>query len=422
MISQDDIPEGWEINNLGEFIESNGVFLTDGDWIEKDDMDEDGQIGIVQLGQIERGKLLFDDVSRYITRDWAENNNCTIAKAGDIVISRMSPVLGGAIVPEHADDFVVPVDAMIARGLKSPTKEYLTHYLNCPYSIQFGEHISKGATRTRVSQSDARELPVPVPPLDEQECIVQAVEGRLERVEQLEKSVENVGRLANEYEDSLLSYLLTGRNLYQEEAPESEDWFGQIPEDWEIKELREIGSRVSSMTEPESGDTYNLYSFDSVDNVSGYYEVDGGEIGSRKRELDGGEVMISRLNPRINRVQKVDEEHKYPPIASSEFVVIDIEDYVNKDYVYEYLRNPILQERLTNHVTGSTGSRSRVGFDFVMDSNIPVPPKNVQQEIVDNIRRVDFGKLEKSYSDVSNLFDEYRNSVLSHAFTGGFDC
>lgn len=263
---------------------------------------------------------------------------------------------------------------------------------------------------------------LPVPPLNEQERIVEAVEERLERVERLEKSVEGIGRLAEEYEDSLLSYVFTGRSFNQEKMSDGGEWFKQIPENWEVRELGEIGRRISSMTDPESGKIYSLYSFDSVDDGSGYYEVDGGEIGSRKRKLSGGEVMISRLNPRINRVQKIETEHEHPPIASSEFVAIDVENYVTREYLHEYLRNPILRKRLINHVTGSTGSRARVGFDFVMDSRIPVPPKNEQEEIVEKIRNVDFDILEKSYSDVSTLFAEYRDSVLSHAFQGEMNC
>lgn len=341
---------------------------------------------------------------------------------GDVVIAR-SGSIGQAYVYKEQDGRMVYASYLIKFSLDTEQvlTEFIDVYTRTPMYWKQVHSAGKGAVQTNINAGSVKDFDIPVPPLDEQERIVEAVEERLERVERLEKSVENVGRLADEYEDSLLSYLLTGRHLNQEKIPESEEWFGQIPENWEVKKLSEIGSRVRSMTEPESGRIYSIYSFDSVDDGSGYYEVDGKDIGSRKRQLNGGEVMISRLNPRINRVQKVGKKHEYPPIASSEFVAIDIEDNMSREYLYEYLRNPILQERLTNHVTGSTGSRSRVGFDFVMNSKVPVPPKDTQREIVDNIRKVDFDTLEKSYSDVSKLFDEYRDSVLSHAFRGEVD-
>jgi type I restriction enzyme S subunit len=169
------------------------------------------------------------------------------------------------------------------------------------------------------------------------------------------------------------------------------------------------------MTEPESGKKYCLYSFKAVDDGSGYHIQDGGEIDSRKRELQGGEVLISRLNPRINRVQRVSDEHEYTPIASSEFVVIE-QSEIDSEYLYHYLKSPYIYHRLTNHVTGSTGSRSRVGFDFVMDSPIPVPPSEEQRRIVEQVESVDMNRVHRAVEDVVDLFDEYRDSVLSYAF------
>lgn len=392
MIEEDELPEDWKVKNLGEVANfQNGKYLPKKDMIEEGEHPVYGSNGL--LGY-------YDDY-------WVEDNSAIligrVGSCGEInTVGENCWATDNSIVMWTGDDIM---------------SQFAEYYL---VSFDFNPLIRE-ASQPLIRQGDVKDISIPVPPLDEQERIVEAVGERLERVERLETSVANVGRLADEYEDSLLSYLLTGRNIGKEEISEDEEWFGQIPDDWNVKKLNDIGSRVSSMTEPESGTKYSLYSFDSVDDGSGYYEVYGEDIGSRKRELNGGEVMISRLNPRINRVQIVDEEHEYPPIASSEFVAIDVEDSINREYLYEYLRNPILQDRLTNNVTGATGSRTRVGFDFVMESRIPVPPREKQEEIVSNLRNIDFSLLQKSRSDISSLFSEYRASVLSHAFRGKID-
>jgi type I restriction enzyme S subunit len=407
MIKQEDLPEDWSVEN----IEDVSVEMDTGSTPSRSNENFwNGSVKWAKAGEISSAGKYINDTEEYVTTQSNQNTYGSEYVFVTIIGSNLSSVvLPTAEMGINQQNVAIRLRDDIGR-------EYFYYYIK---SISdYLESLGRGGGQQAINQTVLGDITIPVPSLNEQEQIVEAVEERLERVERLEKSVENLGRLQKEYEDSLLSYLLTGRDLNQEEIPESEDWFGQIPKNWEIKRLEEIGSRVSSMTEPESGSKYSIYSFDSVDDGSGYYEVDGEDIGSRKRNLNGGEVMISRLNPRINRVQKVDPDHKYPPIASSEFVAIDIEGYVSREYLYEYLRNPILQERLTNHVTGSTGSRSRVGFDFVMESNIPVPPKSEQEEIVDNIRKVGFDVLNKSYSDVSKLFDEYRSSVLSHAFRG----
>ena len=410
MISEDDVPDSWEIKKIGD------IFLgmdTGNTPRRSNDNFWGGDVRWAKAGEISSVKKYISETDEKIT----QNASQSTYGENHVFVTIIGAGLGSAAIP--TSEMAINQQNVAVKLNEKMKREYFYHYIN---SISdYLNSLGRGGGQQAINQTVLKDVNIPVPPLDEQERIVEAVEGRLNRIERLEQSVENIGRLTEEYKDSLLSYLFTGRSLSQEKNSDDQEWLEQIPEGWDVRELREIGSRISSMIEPESGNKYSLYSFNSVDDGSGYYEVDEKDIGSRKRELSGGEVMISRLNPRINRVQTVDDEHKYPPIASSEFVAIDVESYVIREYLYEFLTNPILQDRLTNHVTGSTGSRSRVGFDFVMDSKIPVPPESTQKEIVKKIREVDFTTLERSRSNVSKLSDEYRNSVLSYAFRGEFD-
>ena len=416
MIEKDDIPENWQLTSLGEFIESNGDFLTDGDWIESDDMNEDGEIGIVQLGQIKRGSLLLDDVSKYITEKWAKENNCTVARGGDIVISRMSPVLGGAIVPEYADDFVVPVDAMIARGLDSPTREFLLYYLNSPYSVQFGENMSKGATRTRVSQSDARELPVPVPPLDEQEHIVEGVKEKLERVERLDKSVENISRLSNEYDQSLVLSLMTGGIEKQPSVPPESD---DVPEDWEVVNIKDVAQVETGGTPKTSIDEYwdggitwirvsdmpdGMYVSESEDKIT----QKGLKEGSCSLIPEGGVVLSTRAT--IGEVAIADKK-----LATNQgFKSIIPESELDSKYLAYYL------DSITKYLQslGKGATYDEINKGQVQNINIPLPPLEQQEKIMERVQSFDSERLRVAVESVDELFDEYRESVLSYAFQG----
>jgi type I restriction enzyme S subunit len=419
MIEEQAIPENWELTSLGEFIEDNGEFLTDGDWIEKDDMNKNGQIGIVQLGQIKRGELLFDDISKYITEEWAEKNNCTIAEYGDIVISRMSPVLGGAIVPEYAGDFVVPVDAMIARGLENPTREYLLHYLNSPYSIQFGEQMSKGATRTRVSQSDARELSVPVPPLDEQERIVEAVEERLKRVERLEKSVENVGRLVDEYQDSYLAYLVTGGD---ESAVEnlghrltSED----VADNWEVKEVSEIVSAKNGGTPKRSKEQYwggNIEWLSSGE-VKGKYtnsaeeNINQSAIEESSAKLfPENSVLVAMYGKTRGQTTMITGQMS----GNQAICCLTPSEKILPEYLLYFYKS--IEDRLASKGRGA--GQQNLNQSMVVEEMMPLPPIEEQREIVSDIEKYNFSKVKKSSSVLSGHFDEYKDSILSHAFKG----
>lgn len=421
MIEQQEIPKNWNINLLGDFIQSNGEFLTDGDWIEKDDMNENGRIAIVQLGQIKRGKLLFDDVSKYITEEWAEENNCTIAESGDIIISRMSPVLGGATVPENTDDFVVPVDAMVARGLESPTREYLLHYLNSPYSIQFGEHMSKGATRTRVSQSDARELPVPVPPLDEQERVVEALEERLGRVKRLIKSVENIGMFSDEYYKSLLKFLLYDKELDLTTGIGSIPSESDVPDEWEVTNISEVTQDMNTGSTPRRSDD---------ENWGGEVKwIKAGEISSASKYVEDTEEKVTEEAS----INVYGEDYVFVTIIGSNLgcvalptvemgmnqqnVSVKLIDKVDREYFYHYIRS--IEDNLKT--LGRGGGQQAINQTVIGNVKIPVPPLEKQKMIVDAIESVDNERIKRGVSDVDGLLEEYKNSLLAHAFRANIE-
>ena len=60
--------------------------------------------------------------------------------------------------------------------------------------------------------------------------------------------------------------------------------------------------------------------------------VKGAEIGSAKQTVQKGDVLLCKINPRINRVWKVEGYTDYPLIASSEWVVIRSSKYTS-DYL-----------------------------------------------------------------------------------------
>jgi len=63
----------------------------------------------------------------------------------------------------------------------------------------------------------------------------------------------------------------------------------------------------------------------------------------------------------------------------------------------------------------------RISKTELMNFNIPIPPKQVQKEVVDIIEKVRGSGLNIMMNNLNILFDEYRGSVLHHAFIGDVD-
>ena len=60
----------------------------------------------------------------------------------------------------------------------------------------------------------------------------------------------------------------------------------------------------------------------------------------------------------------------------------------------------------------------RISKTELMDFNIAIPPKDVQKDVANIIEQVRESGLNIMIDSLGNLFDEYRKSILYHAFIG----
>lgn len=152
---------------------------------------------------------------------------------------------------------------------------------------------------------------------------------------------------------------------------------------WKTCTLGELncytGSSITPMDTPDT--TYELYSVPSWENK--YPEiVEGKDIGSTKQSVSKNDVLLCKINPRINRVWVVDQYSQNPLIASSEWIVIRNKQLFSK-YLYYYLQSPQFRDMLISEQAGIGGSLTRAQPKRVATYPVLIPPLDVQQKIAD---------------------------------------
>jgi type I restriction enzyme S subunit len=151
--------------------------------------------------------------------------------------------------------------------------------------------------------------------------------------------------------------------------------------DWSIKTLGEVCEFVSGSVTPKPGVKYQVFSVPSFD--CGNPELlDGSEIKSSKRPVEPGDVLLCKINPRINRVWRVDRESKNQQIASTEWIALRCREYVLDVFLEYVLQAPSARTAMIESVTGATGSHTRAKFEIVEELEFPVPPLEEQKRIV----------------------------------------
>lgn len=144
------------------------------------------------------------------------------------------------------------------------------------------------------------------------------------------------------------------------------------------------GIVVNPLKSPD--ETYELYSVPSFDN--GYPEIiKGSDIGSSKLIVEENDVLICKINPRINRVWVVKRNTKHPLLASSEWIVVRSHE-IDSGYLKWYFSSPTFRELLVSQVTGIGGSLTRAQPKQVATYPVPIRLLNEQKKAAQTLDKV----------------------------------
>lgn len=195
----------------------------------------------------------------------------------------------------------------------------------------------------------------------------------------------------------------------------------QLPVNWvettlgEIRIDRSIGISQAEMR----GEEFELYS------VPAYTERNpetarGDSIGSNKILVHPGDVLLCKINPRINRAWIVGNPQSRRQIASTEWIVFSQQDGLSPSFLRYFFTRDEFRDYLARNVSGVGGSLMRVRPSIVEAYPFPLPPTNEQIRIT--------SKLDSAFSRVAageaaaerarTRLDRYRARVLNAAVVG----
>lgn len=144
------------------------------------------------------------------------------------------------------------------------------------------------------------------------------------------------------------------------------------------------------------------------------------DIGSNKQYVSPGDVLISRINPRLNRTWVVGDKTKHEQIASTEWVVFPESDAIESRYLAILLSDFRIRDFLAANASGVGGSLTRVRPNLFDEIRIPIPPAQEQRRIVEKIEAL-FDEIDKGVESLraaKSTLDLYRKSLLKSAFEG----
>lgn len=203
-------------------------------------------------------------------------------------------------------------------------------------------------------------------------------------------------------------------------APAAPSPSESLPEGWVETTLGELNFYNGGNLDPAEfpDEVFELYSVPNF--PKGVPEFQPGKaIGSTKQTVQPDDVLVCKINPRINRVWKVNEASEHRQIGSSEWIAFRSPE-THSDFFKHYFRDSAFRDLLCTDLTGVGGSLTRAQPKRVATFPLPLPPLPEQIRIADKLdallSRVEAGRVR--LERVPGLLKRFRQSVLSAAVSG----
>jgi len=299
---------------------------------------------------------------------------------------------------------------------------YLYYYLKA--SKKLAEENASGTTFKEISSSKFGELPIPVPPLDQQQAIVSKLEELFSKLDNGVESLKTLQEQLKVYRQAVLKWAFDGRltnaNLKD----------GELPEGWEKTKVEDVATVMSG--QPFRSETFRdtgKFQVIRIGNVRpGVLRLNEqpvflDEVEKKileKSKLEIGDTIITLTGTRNKRDYGFTTIILYPNLLLNQRIaaIRFNEKYLPKFFLYFSCTDEFKNQFFANE-TGNVG-QGNVGMNAVRLSTIPYPHVIEQKKVVEEIesRLSVCDKIEETITNGLKEAEALRQSILKKAFEG----
>jgi type I restriction enzyme S subunit len=197
----------------------------------------------------------------------------------------------------------------------------------------------------------------------------------------------------------------------------------ELPEGWGWTTVSELPMGGNGSVEPSKtpNESFVLYSVPAFEAGKPEY-VRGEQVESNKQIVPPDALLVCKINPRINRIWRVDAQQfgDGKIIASTEWIVIRQHSIIEPDYLRHFLSTERVRQYLAANVSGVGGSLMRVNAATVGAIPLPLAPLAEQRRIVTRVDALFAGIAEgqAALAAARKGLDTFRRALLKAAVTG----
>lgn len=326
----------------------------------------------------------------------------------DLIKDKAYLITGKAWVNNHAH---------ILRSLFGDTgNRYLLHYLN---SFNYAGYVN-GTTRLKLTRASMDTIPIPLPPLAEQQRIVDRIESLFAKLDEAKEKAQAVVDSFETRKAAILHKAFTG-----ELTAKWREEHGVRMESWEKKSVGELCISLKYGTAKKSDASGNVVVLrmgnlqqGEIDWSDLAYSNDPDDI--EKYKLFPGDVLFNRTNSAALVGKTAIYRGEHPAIYAGYLIKLDYDhDKIIGDYL-NYALNTLDAKKYCNSVKTDGVNQSNINAKKIGAYSFNVPSIPEQEKIVAVIQRLlsKEQQTKEAAEIVLEQIDLMKKSILARAFRG----
>jgi len=435
---------------------------------------------VVQTDKVEYAILIrlkdyssgWNGTYKYVTKSSYEFLRKSSLVPGDLFVANVGYPGKLFIVPDLGQPMTIGPNGLRIRSNQVSSNKFLAYFYLSPQGKSIIDELVSGSAQQKFNKTGLRKSIVFLPPLNEQNRIVEKLDSLFTRIESIKERMETIPELIKQFRQSVLHAAVTGklteewrnnknlspidlvkledqreslkkeysqsrgRKSYKHKVAFKPDILGgtkginelfQIPKKWEWVTIDQVIWNISDGPHfsPKYVDNNIGVRFISTRNVK-YSGVDFSDCKYVSREdhisftergkPENGDVLLTKGGTTgIACVVEEDSDFSY-------WVHVALIKPITNGILSDYLRDALSSQFCYNQsqaLTHGVGNQD-LGLTRIIHIIIPLPPIEEQYAIAEKVEKLlgQAQRIEDKFNVLKESFDKLPDSILSKAFKG----
>lgn len=361
---------------------------------------------LLSARNITNEKILLDDVDFVDKEEYNKISSRCNPKKGDVLISCSGSVGRCCVVDDDNKYAMVRSAAMI--NAPDINSQYLKCAIISPFVQKQISKLSKQTAQANLFQAAIASLIIPLPPIEEQQRIVDTLNQIMPFIDEYEKLEKQLVELKEEFPDDLkqavLQAAMEGKLTEQLESDSSvkdcfkllnkQDYVFDIPDSWGITAISNVSNMYTgnSISAAEKKARY-------TGKEEGYNYIGTKDVGfdhsinyenGVKIPFNESKFKIAKSGSTLLCIEGGSAGKKYGMLSQdvcfgNKLCSFNASKYLDEKFQYYVIQSPVFMSKFRDGISGMIGGVSQSKLKSIL---IPIPPIEEQQRIVDKLDRI----------------------------------